>query len=42
MGNGDGVRSVERAIAILDLLGQGGWRTGADVARELGVHRSTA
>ena len=29
------VRSVERAIAILDLLAQGGWRTGADVAREL-------
>lgn len=37
-----GVRSVERAIAILDLLAQGGWRTGADVARELHVHRSTA
>jgi IclR family acetate operon transcriptional repressor len=37
-----GVRSVERAIAILDLLAQGGWQTGADVARELRVHRSTA
>jgi DNA-binding IclR family transcriptional regulator len=37
-----GVRSVDRAVAILDLLGQGGWRTGAEVARELGVHRSTA
>ncbi|TMF38549.1 MAG: IclR family transcriptional regulator [Chloroflexi bacterium] len=36
------VRSVERAVAILDLLAQGGWRTGADVARELHVHRSTA
>jgi DNA-binding IclR family transcriptional regulator len=36
------VRSVERAISILDLLAQGGWRTGADVARELNVHRSTA
>ena len=36
------VRSVERAIAILDLLAQGGWRTGADVARGLHVHRSTA
>ena len=36
------VRSVERAIAILELLAQGGWRTGADVARELRVHRSTA
>lgn len=36
------VRSVERAIAILDLLAQGGWRTGAEVSRELGVHRSTA
>jgi DNA-binding IclR family transcriptional regulator len=33
---------VERAIAILDLLAQGGWRTGAEVARELQVHRSTA
>src|SRR2546427_7675194 len=36
------VRSVERAIAILDLLARGGWRTGSDVARELHVHRSTA
>ncbi len=36
------VRSVERAIAILDLLAQGGWRTGAEVARGLQVHRSTA
>jgi IclR family acetate operon transcriptional repressor len=36
------VRSVERAITILDLLAQGGWRTGADLARELNVHRSTA
>jgi DNA-binding IclR family transcriptional regulator len=38
----DGVRSVDRAVAILDLLAQGGLRTGAEVARELGVHRSTA
>jgi DNA-binding IclR family transcriptional regulator len=37
-----GVRSVERAITILDLLFQGGWRTGAEIARELHVHRSTA
>src|SRR2546430_15569742 len=36
------VRSVERAIAILDLLAQGGWHSGAEVARDLGVHRSTA
>lgn len=36
------VRSVERAIAILDFLAQGGWRTGAEVARGLKVHRSTA
>jgi DNA-binding IclR family transcriptional regulator len=36
------IQSVDRAIAILDLLAQEGWRTGADVARELGVHRSTA
>ncbi len=37
-----GVRSVERAVAILDLLAQAGWSTGANVARSLGVHRSTA
>ena len=37
-----GVRSVERAITILDVLAQGGWRTGAEIARELRVHRSTA
>jgi DNA-binding IclR family transcriptional regulator len=36
------IRSVDRAIAILDLLALEGWRTGAEVARELGVHRSTA
>src|SRR5713226_5718295 len=36
------IRSVDRAVAILDLLAREGWRTGADVARELGVHRSTA
>ncbi|HYM65857.1 MAG TPA: IclR family transcriptional regulator [Patescibacteria group bacterium] len=36
------VRSVDRAIAILDLLAEGGWRTGAEGSRELGVHRSTA
>jgi DNA-binding IclR family transcriptional regulator len=36
------VRSVDRAVAILDLLAEGGWRTGAEVSRELGVHRSTA
>lgn len=35
------VRSVERALAILDLLGQGP-KTGAEVARALRVHRSTA
>src|SRR5437762_2017237 len=28
------VRSVERAISILDLLAVGGWRTGADIGRE--------
>ena len=42
MSNDGGVRSVERAIAILDVLAQGGSRTGAEVARELRVHRSTA
>src|SRR6266568_8840523 len=36
------VRSVERAIAILDLLAQADWSTGAEVARGLHVHRSTA
>jgi DNA-binding IclR family transcriptional regulator len=36
------VRSVDRAIAILDLLAEGAGKTGADVARGLGVHRSTA
>ncbi|TMF93742.1 MAG: IclR family transcriptional regulator, partial [Chloroflexi bacterium] len=42
MSNDDGVRSVDRAVAILDVLAQGGMRTGAEVARELRVHRSTA
>jgi len=36
------IRSVDRAVAILDLLALDGWRAGAEVARELGVHRSTA
>ncbi len=36
------IRSVDRAVAILDLLAQDGSRAGAEVARELGVHRSTA
>jgi IclR family acetate operon transcriptional repressor len=36
------IRSVDRAIAILDLLAQEGWTAGAEVARGLGVHRSTA
>ncbi|HET7419808.1 MAG TPA: IclR family transcriptional regulator [Candidatus Dormibacteraeota bacterium] len=38
----EGVRSVDRAIEILDLLAQSGSRTGAELARELHVHRSTA
>jgi DNA-binding IclR family transcriptional regulator len=42
MCNDGAVRSVERAISILDLLAAAGGRTGADIARELGVHRSTA
>jgi len=33
---------VERAVTILDLLAAGGWRSGAEIARDLGVHRSTA
>jgi len=36
------VRSVDRAVAILDLLARDGWLAGAEVARHLGVHRSTA
>jgi len=36
------IRSVDRAVAILDLLAEQGWRAGAEVARELHVHRSTA
>jgi DNA-binding IclR family transcriptional regulator len=36
------IRSVDRAVAILDLLARDGWSAGAEVARELGVHRSTA
>jgi IclR family acetate operon transcriptional repressor len=50
MSNGDApegrdatlIRSVDRAVAILDLLAREGWSAGAEVARELGVHRSTA
>ena len=42
MGNETGVRAVDRAISILDVLAQGGSRTGAEIARELHVHRSTA
>ena len=36
------IRSVDRAVAILDVLAAEGWKAGAEVARELGVHRSTA
>jgi DNA-binding IclR family transcriptional regulator len=36
------IRSVDRAVSILDLLARDGWRAGAEVARDLGVHRSTA
>src|SRR5207249_6388633 len=36
------IRSVDRAVAILDALAVGGWKAGAEVARELHVHRSTA
>src|SRR2546430_15514827 len=42
MGNDTGVRAVDRAISILDVLAQGGTRTGAEIAREVHVHRSTA
>lgn len=33
---------MDRAVGILDVLAKGGWRTGAEVARALDVHRSTA
>jgi IclR family acetate operon transcriptional repressor len=36
------IRSVDRAVAILDVLAREGWLSGAEVARELRVHRSTA
>jgi IclR family transcriptional regulator, acetate operon repressor len=36
------IQSVDRAVAILDVLAAEGWKAGADVARELRVHRSTA
>src|SRR6266576_5175838 len=42
MGNDTGVRAVDRAISILDVLAQGGTRTGAEIARGLHVQRSTA
>lgn len=42
MSNDEGVRSVDRAVAILDILARGGMRAGAEIARELQVHRSTA
>ena len=41
-GDAGAVRSVDRAISILDMLAAGSGRTGAEVARELRVHRSTA
>src|SRR5712691_11613701 len=42
MSNDTAVRSVDRAISILDVLAAGGGLSGAEVARELHVHRSTA
>ncbi|HEV2216352.1 MAG TPA: IclR family transcriptional regulator [Candidatus Dormibacteraeota bacterium] len=36
------IQSVDRAVAILDVLAAAGWKAGAEVARDLGVHRSTA
>jgi len=42
VGNETGVRSVDRAVSILDALAQGESRTGAEIARGLRVHRSTA
>lgn len=37
-----GVQSVDRAITVLELLGQTGGSTVTEVAAELGVHKSTA
>src|SRR3989442_13198477 len=36
------IQSVDRAVSILDMLAQNGWTGGSEVARDLGVHRSTA
>jgi DNA-binding IclR family transcriptional regulator len=36
------IQSVDRAVSILDMLAQNGWSGGSEVARQLGVHRSTA
>lgn len=40
-GSGSGLQSVERAIAVLELLGQRGDGTVSDLANELDVHKST-
>ena len=45
-GNGDGggatVQSVDRAVSILEILARSGESGVTDIARELGVHKSTA
>ena len=48
MGNGSAngntqlVRSVERALRVMEILGERGWSGVTEVARELDVHKSTA
>jgi IclR family transcriptional regulator, acetate operon repressor len=39
---GGRIRAVDRAVSVLELLADRGWVGVTDVARELGVHKSTA
>lgn len=41
-GNNQLVRSVERALMVMEFLGERGWSGVTEVARELDVHKSTA
>src|ERR687885_2069113 len=36
------VRSVDRAITVMELLSRRGWSGVTEVSRELGIHKSTA
>lgn len=35
------VQSVDRALAVMEILGREGWTGVTDIARELGIHKST-